>query len=206
MKNYARIKIEDPELLYFTADPHFFHEGIIGHCERPYKNAEEMGEALIRNWNAIVPRNGKVFVLGDMFWKKGDMDKCAKVMNRLNGRKWLVAGNHDLFNREDYLEMGFEDARNYLELRADYKDVICCHYPILEWNGFYHGAWHLHGHVHGRGSHFSFRVLDVGVDANNYMPIPWRNVKKSLDGGWELDEQAMRERGNTHKHQPYDFK
>lgn len=205
MKNYTRIKVGNPELLFFTSDPHFFHERIIEHCARPWKDAQEMGEALIRNWNAVVPRNGDVFVLGDMFWKRGDIEKCVRVMERLNGRKWLVAGNHDLFARDDYLEMGFEDARDYLELGLGWQHVVCSHYPILEWNGFYHGSWHLHGHVHGRGSHFSFRVMDVGVDANNYMPVPWRDVVKNLEGGMELDEQAMRERGNIHWHQPYTF-
>lgn len=35
-------------------------------------------------------------------------------MERLNSHKWLVAGNHDLFIRNNYLLMGFEDARYYL--------------------------------------------------------------------------------------------
>lgn len=53
---------------------------------------------------------------------------------------------------------------------------------IPSWNGFYHGSWHLHGHVHGRGSNFSFRVMDVGVDANNYFPVSWEQVQKRLTG------------------------
>lgn len=81
MRNYTRIKIEKPELLFFTADPHFFHEKIIG-----YRDANEMTETIIRNWNAVVPKNGQVFVLGDMFWKKGDSDRCVRVMDRLNGQ------------------------------------------------------------------------------------------------------------------------
>ena len=205
MRNYTRIKIENPDLLFFTSDPHYFHERIIGICGRPFRDADDMRESLIRNWNAVVPRNGQVFVLGDMFWKKGDMEKCVRVMDRLNGKKWLIAGNHDLFERNDYLEMGFEDARGYLELSVNHQEIVCCHYPLLEWNGFYHGSWHLHGHVHGRGSHYSFRVMDVGVDANNYMPVPWRDVVKNLSGGMELDRQGMRERGDVHRHHPYSF-
>lgn len=116
-----------------------------------------------------------------------------------------IGGNHDLFPRDDYLAMGFEDARDYLELSVNHQDVVCSHYPMLEWNGFYHGSWHLHGHVHGRDSHFSFRVMDVGVDANNSTPVSWRQVVKKLEGGMELDQQGMNERGDTHKHQPYNF-
>lgn len=204
MKDYTKIVVQKPELTYFTADLHLFHEGIIGHCGRPFKDAAHMSEILIRNWNAVVPPVGEVFVLGDMFWKT-DFEKCEKTLARLNGKKWLVAGNHDNFSREEYLAMGFEDARDYLELSVSCQRVVCCHYPLLEWNGFYRGAWHLHGHVHGRGSHFSFRVLDVGVDAHNYFPIPWRDVEKSLTGGAELDEEAMRLRGDVDRHCPYRF-
>ncbi len=206
MKGYTRFVLQNPHTVFFTADPHFFHEGIIGHCGRPFKDAQEMGEALIRNWNAVVPRDGQVFVLGDMFWKKGDMEKCERVMQRLNGKKWLVAGNHDLFSREDYLALGFEDARDYLEASLEKQVLVLSHYPLLEWNGFYRGYWHLHGHVHGRGSHFSFRALDVGVDANNYVPLTWREVKKKLEGGMELDSEAMRERGDTERHRVFTFR
>lgn len=150
MKNYTRIKIENPDLLFFTADPHFFHDRIIEICGRPFRDADDMRESLIHNWNAVVPKCGYVFVLGDMFWKRGDMEKCVRLMDRLNGKN-------------------------------------------------------LHGHVHGRGSHFSFRVMDVGVDANNYMPVPWRDVVKRLDGGMELDERGMLERGDIHRHHPYSF-
>lgn len=205
MRNYTKIAVQNPHTLFFTADLHFFHEGIIQNCRRPFKNAQEMNEELIRNWNAVVPKTGRVFVLGDMFWKQGDLGKCVKVMDRLNGKKWLIAGNHDGFDREDYLEMGFEDARDYLELSVEKQQVICSHFPLLEWNGFYRGSWHLHGHTHGKGSHFSFRVLDVGVDANNYMPVPWREIERQLTGGMELDREGMRERGEKQYHRVYTF-
>ena len=204
MRNYTKMNIQNPDLAFFTSDLHLFHEGIIGHCKRPFRNVPEMDETLIQNWNAAVPANGEVFVLGDMFWR-GDAEKCAAIMARLNGRKWLIAGNHDNFTWEEYLAMGFEDARDYLELSFGWQRVVCCHYPILEWNGFYRGAWHLHGHVHGRGSHFSFRVLDVGVDANDYFPLPWREIERRLEGARELDEVGMKERGDIVRHRPYSF-
>lgn len=205
MRDYTKMTVQNPDLTFFTADLHFFHEGIIGHCQRPFRGANEMNETLIRNWNALVPAKANIFVLGDMFWKGGDLEKYVKIMDRLNGSKWLVAGNHDNYSREQYLELGFEDAKDYLELAINKRAIVCSHYPLLEWNGFYHGAWHLHGHVHGKGSHFSFRVMDVGVDAHNYLPVPWREVEKQLNGGMELDEEAMRQRGDIHKHRPYSF-
>ena len=206
MRDYTKIAVKQPDLTFFTADLHFFHEGIIGHCRRPFRDAAEMNETLIRNWNLAVPGVGNVFVLGDMFYKKGSLSECRKIMEKLNGRKWLIAGNHDLFTREEYLDLGFEDARDYLEPIFGWRRVVLSHYPLLEWNGFYRGAWHLHGHVHGRRSHFSFRVMDAGVDANNYMPVGWREVERRLEPGMALDEAAMKERGDTARHRPYSFK
>ena len=205
MKNYTRITVDKPELAYFTSDPHFFHENVIGFCDRPFRDADEMNVRLIANWNAAVPQDGIVFVLGDVFWRRKEMDRCAGIMARLNGRKWLIAGNHDGYTRDLYLEMGFEDARDYLELSIEKRLVVCSHYPLLEWNAFYRGSWHLHGHVHGRCSHFSHRVMDVGVDANNYAPVSWGDVVKRLENCMELDKQEMRMRGDTQTHQPYKF-
>lgn len=205
MRNYTKLAIQSPEKLFFTSDLHFFHEGIINHCDRPFKDAQEMGEMLIRNWNAIIPPDGQVFVLGDMFWKKGEVDKCKKIMSRLAGKKWLIAGNHDLWERDAYIDMGFEDARDYLEIHIGWKHLILSHYPMLEWNGFYHGTWHLHGHSHGRSSHFSCRVMDVGVDAHNYMPVAWREIDRDFETAIKLDEEAMEKRGNKQRHQPYKF-
>ena len=204
MRDYTKIAIEKPEKVFFTADLHLYHENIINLCGRPFKDANEMKENIITNWNAWVPADGLVFVLGDMFWKCG-LDKCRQTMERLNGRKWLIAGNHDSYSREEYLAMGFEDARNYLELSIEHKLLVLFHYPLLEWNGFYRGSWHLHGHVHGTGDHFSFRVMDVGVDANQFTPVSWSGVKKYLEGGFELDQEKMRNEGNLQRHSPYSF-
>lgn len=205
MNDCTKMSVDTPEKVFFTADPHFFHEAIIGHCDRPFKDAAHMNECLILNWNAVVPTDGKVFVLGDVFYTKAGLEKCEKVMQRLNGRKWLIAGNHDYLTRQEYLDLGFEDARDYLELSIEKQKVVLSHYPLLEWNGFYRGSWHLFGHAHGNGSHFSWRVLDVGVDVFNYAPLSWAFVKGRLSGGFEKDIADMKMRRFTTRHQPYIF-
>ena len=53
---------------------------------------------------------------------------------------------------------------------------VLCHYPILEWNGFYRKSIHLYGHVHNtRQDYFesvlSERAKNVGVDIINFEPI-----------------------------------
>ena len=31
-------------MIYFTSDQHFYHEKIIRHCSRPFRDAQEMNE------------------------------------------------------------------------------------------------------------------------------------------------------------------
>jgi len=56
------------------------------------------------------------------------------------------------------------------------------HYPIQEWNGFYRGAFHLHGHQHNhadenvRNRTNGLRRYDVGVDANAMSPVSLKQI------------------------------
>jgi calcineurin-like phosphoesterase family protein len=84
------------ENLFFTSDTHFFHEGIIKFCNRPFESVEEMNETLIRNWNETVPKDGTVFHLGDFAF--GGWREWMSAYNRLNGKIYLILGNHDLKN------------------------------------------------------------------------------------------------------------
>lgn len=78
--------------LFFVSDTHFFHKNIIDFCNRPFSSVEEMNEAIINNWNNVVSPNDYVFHLGDFcFGGSPAWDKC---LDSLNGRKFLVLGNH----------------------------------------------------------------------------------------------------------------
>lgn len=89
------------ENLFFTSDTHFFHEGIIKFCNRPFESVEEMNETLIRNWNETVPEDGTVFHLGDFAF--GGWREWMSAYNRLNGKIYLILGNHDMKNAKHAL-------------------------------------------------------------------------------------------------------
>ncbi len=43
---------------WYTADPHFGHENILKFCKRPFKNTDEMDNAIIRNlWSCVQPED-----------------------------------------------------------------------------------------------------------------------------------------------------
>ena len=83
----------DGNKVYFTSDTHFGHENIIKWCRRPYSSVEEMNEKLIENWNSVVGPDDIVFHLGDFAF--GGSGLWKEVLSRLNGKKYLIIGNHD---------------------------------------------------------------------------------------------------------------
>lgn len=80
--------------IFFTAGTRFGHRGIIRMCERPYADADEMDEVLIRSWNARVQPSDTVWHPGD-FAMGRKRERLAQVFRRLNGTKRLMKGNHD---------------------------------------------------------------------------------------------------------------
>ncbi len=91
----------DKNRVFFTSDTHFNHANIIKFCNRPFKNVDEMNEALITNWNKVVSADDYVFHLGDFCL--GGSAEWTKALDCLNGKIFLILGNHDLKN----LKQGF---------------------------------------------------------------------------------------------------
>lgn len=80
--------------IFFTSDLHFGHKNIIKFCNRPWDTTEEMDEALIANWNSVVGDNDIVFDLGDFAFATNR--RWKDILERLNGRHYLILGNHEI--------------------------------------------------------------------------------------------------------------
>lgn len=163
-------------MIYFTSDLHFYHDKIIQHAKRPFYNAEEMNQALIRRWNQKVRMQDEVYILGDVTMKGPEY--ATKVIRELHGKKYLIRGNHDDFvDREGFVRSLFEWIKEYHEMEYQNQWFVLFHYPIEEWNGFFRGAIHLHGHQHNHELYNyenlekGLRRYDVGVDANRMYPV-----------------------------------
>jgi len=150
----------------FTADTHFGHANIIHKCQRPFACAQEMDEALIANWNAVVRPQDTVYHLGDVAFR--NRNSVTRILGRLNGQKHLVWGNHDSNQlRKNPL---WASSTPYVEATVDGQRLVLFHYAMRVWSGLHRGAIHLYGHSHGSmpGTNAS---LDVGVDCWNYHPV-----------------------------------
>jgi calcineurin-like phosphoesterase family protein len=120
---------------WLYGDLHFQHENMSsfllddGSIARPnpftkekFSGSEEHDEFLIEQWNSVVKSEGHtVYLLGDICINQKGLFK----LNRLNGRKILVPGNHDIFPMKDYMPY-FSDVRGYIVRNK----IIYTHIPI----------------------------------------------------------------------------
>ena len=82
---------------------------------RGFKNVEEMNEYMIEKWNGKVRKNDDVIIIGDLSW--GNAEETNALLKRLNGRLYLIQGNHDRFlTNKDMDASRFKWIKPYEEL------------------------------------------------------------------------------------------
>lgn len=179
---------ESPNRVFVTADHHFRHENIIKFCDRPFINFYEMDITLIDKWNSVVKPQDLVIHLGDFTLERGKL--AQEYFGYLNGNICILSypWHHD----KHWLKTGLPlKSRSGIEVKLwppmvvleipqlgkdDYPLAITlCHYPLAVWDRKHHGAWHLHGHSHGKyhppkGDDW-YACQDVGVDCSNFYPL-----------------------------------
>ncbi len=167
--------------IFFSADLHFKHENVIKYCNRPYANANEMDEELIKNWNSVVKPQDIVYVVGDVIFAK-DVKDAENIFRRLNGSKILIAGNHDKKMLKDPRFVAlFQSVHDLLEISINKQHIVLCHYAMKVWNKSHYGAWQLYGHSHGSLPDDPHSLsIDVGVDCHNYTPISFDQVAEIM--------------------------
>lgn len=204
---WVTLKINTSEQqVWFCSDPHYYHKNIIKYCNRPFDNIDSMNETLINNWNGCVNEHDVIFCLGDFCF--GNTKKWQDILSKLNGKKYLILGNHDEESfKEDFL-CNFEVVCYGMHIYVDGQSIYLSHYPFLCFPGSYNNnkpTWQLFGHVHSKnhktfyekikdleirkilvGDESRLRYLlpsqyDVGVDANDYKPVNFFNLKKKID-------------------------
>lgn len=168
-------------MIWFTSDHHFGHKNIIKYTNRPFNDVKEMDEELIKRWNERVQPDDEVYHLGDLGlgWPK----ELKKLLKRLNGKIYLILGNHDSAALK--CADRFEWIKDYHELEVEDADapggkqlMVLFHYAMRVWHNSHRGAFHLYGHSHGSLEDLTdWRSFDVGVDSHNFYPINYEDVK-----------------------------
>jgi calcineurin-like phosphoesterase family protein len=170
---------------FITSDLHLFHKGILnfdsGTKRKHFSSVEEMNETLVSNWNSVVGKDDLVYDLGDL--GLCSPNKLRTVLSRLNGKHFLIPGNHD--KRKDINKIAdlFVGIENYKEIYYVYNGIkyhICMmHYPIASWNRKRYSSIHFFGHCHGTYKQQG-KSMDVGIDTDfaNLYPI---NIEHAIE-------------------------
>lgn len=170
--------------IFFTADHHFNHKRIIEYCSRPFKDIDEMNEALIQKWNSKVKLEDTVYHLGDFAF--GHIEDQLKVLKRLNGSINFILGSHDK-NLSEAVE-AFNKERGIASRKiigsmttvcVEKTEIILCHYSMRTWPKSHYGTWHLFGHSHGKLEGWG-KSFDIGVDVWNFEPLSFDEVEKGM--------------------------
>ena len=153
-------------MIYLISDTHFNHKNIIQYEGRPFKSTEEMNDALIENWNAVVKPEDTVIHLGDV--GLGPKEKIAPIVQSLKGRKILVMGNHDNLSEQAYRDMGFWTVSRFPIVYDGF--YIMSHAPIQLPNKTCYK--NIYGHVHNDPNYVDTPYSQcVSVERINYTPF-----------------------------------
>lgn len=173
------------EKLFFTSDTHFSHKNVLEYCKRPFTTVQDHDWTLVKNWNEKVPKDGIVFHLGDFGF--GSIGYMTRIVSSLNGTIYFIRGNHDRKFKGSLLQYVKCDLP-YAEISIPIKGekngkrmIVLCHYAFDVWNKSHYGSWHLHGHSHGALKTKRRNRMDVGVDANKYSPISYREIERIFE-------------------------
>lgn len=174
---------------WFTSDLHFNHVNIMKYGRNEhFDSLEEMNEMIVENHNSVVAPLDHVILLGDVVM--GKRLEGLPFIERMNGRKTLILGNHDYPHpcnpekivkkwTEIYgelfitmhmgvkIDLGFMNAwaSHFPAVMEDHTDEVRYEEfrPVEQ---FQAGMPIIHGHLHCEEIHVAPRHVHVGIDAD----------------------------------------
>lgn len=174
--------------IFFFGDPHFGHEALLRGREhekpvRVFPSADAMNETIIERWNGRVRPSDTVIVVGDVAMNKKFAAACVP---RLNGRKFLVGGNHDEEKSTFYHGIGFESVLGCRKIDG----CIVTHIPVAPWSMARFRA-NIHGHCHMSTPRVytkvdpatflpKFRYVNVSAERIDFTPVSLEEINTWL--------------------------
>lgn len=169
---------------FICSDLHLGHTNLATNL-RGFSSVEEHDELIISNWNKVVNKRDKVFVLDDITMENS---KNYYQLARLKGFISVVGGNHDepqhLVELLKYVE--------HFSGCVDYKEFILTHIPIHPF--CLNGKTNIFGHIHSKDilvhplestyiGEIDKRYFNVCMEKINYTPIEISEIRYKLKYG-----------------------
>lgn len=162
--------------IWLTSDWHFGHDREFVWKPRGFSSIEEMNEEIIRRHNELVRPDDQVFVLGDLV-----LGPAANIeyINRMNGKLYLVRGNHDTDTRWFEYTKLFNVVcwDNALYIKHNKHHFYLSHFPSLTGNlekeSLKQMTLNLYGHTHQKTNFYMDMpyMYHVGVDSHDCRPV-----------------------------------
>lgn len=171
---------------YYISDLHFCHSNLNQHMDmRGFASGEEMNDYMITQWNSRVRKKDEVVILGDFCLSKNPKE-VNEILDKLQGRKYLIIGNHDHYLKDkDFDRRAFDWIEDYKELNDNKRKIILSHYPIMCYNGQYRKGedgipktYMLYGHVHNT---FDEVIINDYVNRVRSMTRPFRGADEAVN-------------------------
>lgn len=178
--------------LFIISDTHYFHTKIIEYENRPffdyylykyilYDKTHIMNEYMIKENNKFISDNDILLHLGDFSF--GGYQLIDPLMERINGQKYIVMGNHDRKRTVTWFKKrGFLKAFKKPVFLHNY---ILSHEPIFPERIKGTKLRNLHGHIHNKVHYDKFlnesglseRYVNFSAEFLNYKPFEVKNEK-----------------------------
>lgn len=181
--------------IWITSDWHLFHENIISYCNRPFKSALEMNDAILTYHNELIKPNDHFYMLGDATILRGSSGSRAArlfidLVKKFNGHGRIILGNHDHFPIKVYGEAGFEKV---VGTGRWIDNLVLSHFPVHP-STLSSATACVHGHTHDRDDIPPVRTkgykdddpevvrpyVNVCVDRTEFKPLSLDQVRERV--------------------------
>ena len=152
--------------VFVISDHHFYHENIIRYCNRPFKDIKHMHNEIINKWNSVVKDSNTVLHLGDFSF--GSKKMVSNIREKLNGKIYMIKGNHDKHGLKWYSDTGIMMIKNPFMI-GNFLFSHASKYDIEK------NIINIHGHSHNKVQFIKEsrerKWYNISVENINYTPI-----------------------------------
>jgi calcineurin-like phosphoesterase family protein len=145
---------------------HLGHENMAK--RRGWGSSEEHDEHLIQEWNKVISKRDKVFILGDVTMES--MKPYPKLL-RLKGFKHVVLGNHDMAEHIPEMLKYVTKVCGVVK----YQGCWLSHIPVHPMDFEFRIRLNIHAHVHHNTINDP-RYFNVDAHKLGYAPIEFQNI------------------------------
>jgi len=162
-------------VIRYISDLHFGHKSMA--TMRGFHDEFYHDEHIVEEWNKTVNKHDTTWILGDVTMEKANYE----ILNRLNGIKRVILGNHDMGNHAKSTLVNYVNSiHGMVKLRnKKYGNIWLTHCPVHPRELDFRVNLNIHGHVH-KNNIDDKRYINVSAEVIDYKPKTIEELCKNL--------------------------